>query len=89
MGIHYTLKGEVCTICYLKHHKQVVVEVKMRNWKSFPIHWQFQKAMMANFDETTLWHQRFGHYNLNALRVLNQKNIISNLPLLDLNMPVC
>ncbi|TXG61147.1 hypothetical protein EZV62_012510 [Acer yangbiense] len=34
---------------------------------------QTKKVMVATVNDSTLWHQRFGHYNCNALRLLHQK----------------
>lgn len=51
-SLHF--EGEVCTIRDLKHHKKVEAEVKMGNCINFPIHWQYQMAVMGKFDKTTL-----------------------------------
>lgn len=45
--------------------------------------------MVATMDETRLWHQRFGHYNLNSPKLMHQKKMIADLPLLENETPVC
>ncbi|CAH9112653.1 unnamed protein product, partial [Cuscuta europaea] len=54
---------------YDKNNNQEIAEVKMGNNRNFPIQWQYpQKVMVAQLSYTSLWHRRFGHFNLNALR---------------------
>ncbi|TXG61144.1 hypothetical protein EZV62_012507 [Acer yangbiense] len=38
---------------------------------------QTKKVMAATVNDSTLWHQRFGHYNYNALRLLHQKEQVT------------
>ena len=66
-----------------------VAEIKMGCNRIFPILWQHPRAMSAEVNHSTLWHQRFGHYNYDALRQLHQKEMIKDLPLVQDQMAVC
>ncbi|CAH9134446.1 unnamed protein product [Cuscuta epithymum] len=75
---------------YDKKNNQEIAEVKMGNNRNFPIQWQYpQKAMLAQLSDTSLWHRRFGHFNLNALRLLHQKKMMRDMPPLDEKEGLC
>ncbi|TXG55956.1 hypothetical protein EZV62_017269 [Acer yangbiense] len=66
-----------------------VAKIKMGCNRIFPIHWQHPRAMSAEVNHSIIWHQRFGHYNYDALRQLHQKEMINDLPLVQDQMAVC
>ncbi|TXG64991.1 hypothetical protein EZV62_011985 [Acer yangbiense] len=81
-GFSLHFKGNLCRI-FDKKHDMEIAEVNMGRSINFPILWHCPKVMVATIDDSTLWHQRFGHYNYNALRLLHQKGMISDLPLVE------
>ncbi|PKU75918.1 Retrovirus-related Pol polyprotein from transposon TNT 1-94 [Dendrobium catenatum] len=87
-GYSLHFEDDVCLILDLKKDNQVVAKVRMKDGRNFPITWQYPRALFTKNDDTSLWHQRFDHYNLKALRLLNQKNMIKDLPLLAQDMPI-
>jgi transposase InsO family protein len=46
-------------------------------------------AMKAEVEDSWLWHKRFGHFNLHALRILSQKNMMRDLPSIKDTGDVC
>jgi len=40
-------------------------------------------AMKVEFDDSWLWHRRFGHFNTHALKLLYKKNMMRDLPCLN------
>ena len=84
-GYSVNFKGDHCTI--FDPEKWKIARVKMQN-KSFPLKWNdsIEEANKAQSDETWLWHKRYGHYNIAALKLIHQKDIVQDLPLIyDIN----
>ena len=52
--------------------------------KSFPLKWNdsIEEANKVQSDETWLWHKRYGHYNIGALKLIHQRDIVRDLPLI-------
>ena len=77
----YTLhfEGDTCSIYDNSHKRHEIAKVKMekRN-RSFPISFKYTTniALKVQVDDSRLWHRRFGHFNIQALKMLNQKNMM-------------
>lgn len=58
----------------------------MKN-KSFSIYWQnvIANAAEVNFDESNLWHKRYGHYNFKCLAYLHFQGLVRDFP--EINEP--
>nr|KYP71431.1 Retrovirus-related Pol polyprotein from transposon TNT 1-94 [Cajanus cajan] len=88
----YTLhfEGDTCKIYDNKKLEIGRVKMEKRN-RSFPISLRQGPniAMKAEVDDSWLWHQRFGHFNTHALKLLYQKNMMRDLPCLKENTEAC
>nr|KYP43166.1 Retrovirus-related Pol polyprotein from transposon TNT 1-94 [Cajanus cajan] len=88
----YTLhfKGDTCKIYDNKKLEIGRVKMEKRN-RSFPISLRQGPniAMKAEVDDSWLWHRRFGHFNIHALKLLYQKNMMRDLPCLKENSEAC
>ena len=81
-SLHFA--GDSCTI-YDKRNKSLeITVVKMKKNRNFPIQWRYAggTAMKAQVDDSWLWHQRFGHFNFYGLKLLHQKNMMRDMPLI-------
>ncbi|KAH7571726.1 hypothetical protein JRO89_XS04G0126000 [Xanthoceras sorbifolium] len=52
---------------------------------SFPISWNHVNhvALVSRTDDSDLWHKRYGHFNMKALRYLQSHDMIRDMPLLS------
>ena len=69
--------------CVIKSKNQVLVEVNMAINKLFPLKVSNveERAMAAKvLNQSELWHLRYGHLNINGLKLLNQKEMVYGLP---------
>lgn len=39
-----------------------------------------KRALISTTNESSIWHLRYGHLNVNGLRLLKQKNMVFGLP---------
>ncbi|CAA3018802.1 Retrovirus-related Pol poly from transposon TNT 1-94, partial [Olea europaea subsp. europaea] len=74
----YTLhfEGDSCTI-YDKKDKSLVI-AKVKN-----------AVIMAQVDDSWLWHKRFGHFHFHGLKILHQKSMMRDLPVIKDIDAVC
>jgi len=80
----------VCTIKNKKSEK-IIAKVPMANNKMFPLEVSMveRSTMVASGDnETRLWHLRYGHLNVNGLKLLSQKEMVFGLPKVE-NLDFC
>lgn len=75
-------------VCIIKDKKsgQITAKVSMAKNKMFPLEVSMIEnyAMIANGDsETQLWHLRYGHLNINGLKLLREKEMVFGLPKLE------
>jgi len=88
----YSLYFEKGTCKIYDNRKREIGQVKMekRN-RSFPISFKpgTNIAMKAEVDDSWLWNRRFGHFNIHALKLLHQKNIMRDLSYLKENNESC
>jgi len=80
----------VCTIKNKKSEK-IIAKVPMANNKMFPLEVSMVErcTMVASGDnETRLWHLRYGHLNVNGLKLLSQKEMVFGLPKVE-NLDFC
>ena len=90
-GYSLHFEGNSCTI-YDKQDKSFqIAKVKMKENRCFPIQWKYASnvAMLAQTDESWLWHRRFGHFNFHGLKILKQKNMMRDLPTIKEINTVC
>ncbi|KAL0455828.1 UNVERIFIED_CONTAM: hypothetical protein Slati_0922000 [Sesamum latifolium] len=80
----YTLQfgGDPCTIYDNKDKTLIIAKVRMKEHRCFPIQLQYLggTTMKAQKDQSWLWHRRLGHFNFQALKILHQKKMMTNLP---------
>jgi len=59
--------------------------------RSFPKSFKYTTtiALKVQVDNSWLWHPRFGHFNTQALKMLYQKNMMTDLPHLKENDEDC
>ncbi|KAK4381808.1 Retrovirus-related Pol polyprotein from transposon TNT 1-94 [Sesamum angolense] len=80
----YTLHfgGDSCTIYDNKDKTLQIAEVRMKEYRCFPIHLQYmgRTAMKAQEDQSWLWHRRLDHFNFQGLKILHQKKMMTDLP---------
>ena len=50
--------------------------------KIFPLRMPVEQkvAVSSIVEDTTLWLHRYGHLNLNSLKVLKQRNMVNGMP---------
>ena len=86
-GYSLVFENNHCTI--FDPARKEIANVAMEN-KSFSFMWQHSRDVLkAKVDETWLWHKRYGHYHLNALKYLHDKQILRNLPPIQVYDDVC
>ena len=50
----------------------------------------FEFAMMSNqIDESVIWHQRYGHFHFNAMKLLCTKNMVQRIPYISFEDRFC
>ncbi|KAJ0080658.1 hypothetical protein Patl1_12136 [Pistacia atlantica] len=79
--------------CVIKDKKsgQIIATVKMASNKMFPLEVSTveDSALIAKgCSEAKLWHLRYGHLNINGLKLLSQKEMVFGLPRID-NLDFC
>jgi gag-polypeptide of LTR copia-type/Integrase core domain/GAG-pre-integrase domain len=81
-GYKILFERDVCTIRDGSSN-QILSETKMASNKLFPMEIaDVKERVMAvkELNQTELWHLRYGHLNINVLKLLNQKNMVYGLP---------
>ncbi|XP_069148053.1 uncharacterized protein [Solanum lycopersicum] len=89
-GYSISFDDGVCTIKNKKSGK-TIAKVPMINNKMFPLEVSMvEKCVMvaSGDDETRLWHLRYGHLNVNELKLLSQKKVVFGLPKVE-NLDFC
>lgn len=88
MDTHYFFKDNLCKI--LESHNVEIAFVPMKN-KNFSIYWQnvIANAAEVNFDESNLWHKRYGHYNFKSLAYLHSQGLVRDFPEINESGGVC
>nr|KYP53945.1 Retrovirus-related Pol polyprotein from transposon TNT 1-94 [Cajanus cajan] len=81
---------DICKIYDSKMLEVGQVKMEKRN-RNFPISFKFGTniAIKIEVDDSWLWHQRFGHFNIHALKHLHQKGMTRDLPSLKENNEAC
>ncbi|KAJ0041452.1 hypothetical protein Pint_28226 [Pistacia integerrima] len=79
--------------CVIKDKKsgQIIATVKMASNKMFPLEVSTVEdfALIAKgCSEAKLWHLRYGHLNINGLKLLSKKEMVFGLPRID-NLDFC
>ena len=76
-GFSLTFDNSWCQIHFPEGGKMLQVPMKNR---SFPLNLAYgHVGLQVQVDESRLWHRRFGHYNMEALKYLQKKNLIKDL----------
>jgi len=59
--------------------------------RSFPISFKYTTNidLKVQVDDSWIWHQRFGHFNTQELKMLYQKNMMRDFPHLKENNEAC
>lgn len=81
-GYRIVFDDDACTIVE-KKSGHVVAVVKMTQNKMFPLDASNIKnsaLILKGNSEAKLWHLRYGHLNVNGLKLLNQKEMVIGLP---------
>lgn len=89
-GYSISFDDGFCTI-RSKKSGQTIATVPMTNNKIFPLEVSMVEkcAMVASRDnDTRLWHLRYGHLNVNGLKLLSQKEMVFGLPKVQ-NLDFC
>lgn len=79
--------------CTIKNKKsgKTIAKVPMTNNKIFPLEVSMvEKCVMVTSgdNETRLWYLRYGHLNVNGLKLLSQKEMVFGLPKVE-NLDFC
>lgn len=89
-GYSLHFERDICKIYDSKRVEIGQVKMEKRN-RSFPL--SFNRgtniAMKVEVDDSWLWHRRFGHFNIHALKLLHQKGMMRDLPNLKENNEAC
>lgn len=88
-GYSVVFDNGVCSI-HDKKSGGLVVSIPMAQNKMFPLNVSNVQncALVAKFDDTKLWHLRYGHLNEKCLKLLTRKNMVVGLPNLG-DLPFC
>ena len=70
--------------CNIHDQNCKIMSIKMTPNKMFPLNisqGETGKALVAKAENgSSLWHLRYGHLNVNGLRLLSKKNMVLGLP---------
>ncbi|KAH7557833.1 hypothetical protein JRO89_XS11G0226700 [Xanthoceras sorbifolium] len=77
-GYSLSFKNNGCTI--LDSMDYEVVKVKMCD-NSFPVSWNQvnHSALVSKHDDSILWHNRYGNFNMNALKYLQSHDMVRDM----------
>ncbi|TXG46269.1 hypothetical protein EZV62_028232 [Acer yangbiense] len=77
----YSLSFEKNCCIILDSNGIEIVKVEMCN-NSFPLSLDqvSHSALVSKHDNSVLWHKRYGHFNLNALKYLQSNDMVSDMP---------
>nr|KYP76948.1 Retrovirus-related Pol polyprotein from transposon TNT 1-94 [Cajanus cajan] len=89
-GYSLHFERDICKIYDSKRVEIGQVKMEKRN-RSFPLSFNCgtNLAMKVEVDDSWLWHRRFGHFNIHALKLLHQKGMMRDLPNLKENNEAC
>nr|KYP58379.1 Retrovirus-related Pol polyprotein from transposon TNT 1-94 [Cajanus cajan] len=89
-GYSLHFERDICKIYDSKRVEIGQVKMEKRN-RSFPLSFNHGTniAMKVEVDDSWLWHRRFGHFNIHALKLLHQKGMMRDLPNLKENIEAC
>lgn len=78
-GYSVSFKNNGCII--LDANNSEFVKVEMSD-NSFPISLNqvSQSALVSKHDDSALWHKRYGHFNINALKFLQSHDMVRDMP---------
>ncbi|XP_024965761.1 uncharacterized protein LOC112505959 [Cynara cardunculus var. scolymus] len=80
-GYRLLFRNEYCEIT--NFNNSLIGKAYMTHNKMFPIKFNdenFLSLTMSTMDSSLLWHNRFGHANLNALSYMHKKGLVKGLP---------
>ncbi|GKV39214.1 hypothetical protein SLEP1_g47020 [Rubroshorea leprosula] len=89
-GYEIIIKNGVCRIQDSK--LGLIAQVKMTANRMFPLHLNCasQSCFSAKTNDVAwLWHSRYGHLNFGGLKQLQQKNMVTGLPVFECPSIVC
>lgn len=81
-GYSVLFENDLCLICD-KKSKEVVVKIVMGRNRMFPLDLSgnVSKALtVRGDDDAKLWHLRYGHLNVQGLKLLSSKDMVQGLP---------
>lgn len=89
-GYSLHFEGDTCKIYDTRRLEIGQVKMEKRN-RSFPISFNYGTniAMKVDVDDSWLWHRRFGHFNVHALKLLYQKGMMRDFPCLKESNKAC
>ena len=78
-GYSLSFKDDCCVI--VDCHDVEVARIKMLG-NSFPVNFRQVKhaALLSKHDNSSIWHKRLGHFNVNALVYVQTHNMVEGLP---------
>jgi hypothetical protein len=92
-GYDVVFKGIVCTIYDKPPSNRVIAQIKMTSNRMYPIILKNAKTLesysVMKPDESSLWHQRYGHLSFDYLSQLSKKSMVIGLPELEVQHQVC
>jgi len=74
-----------------KTEGHLIALVSMAPNKIFPLRMLIEEkvSLSSIMDDSSLWHQRYGHLNFNSLKVLKTRNMVIGLPTIDAKKNIC
>lgn len=92
-----TQKGHIVTfnddkcLIFDKEKKQLIASITMAQNKIFPLRMAAEQKVALSFviEDTTLWYHRYGHLNLNSLKVFKRRNMVIGMPTVDADKSIC
>jgi len=69
----------------------LIASVSMAPNRIFPLRMPIEGkvSLSSIMDDSSLWHQRYGHLNFNSLKVLKTRNMVICLSTIDAKKNIC
>lgn len=90
-GFEVKFKGTTCTILDRSPSQRVIARIQMTKNRMFPLvmrifkHSLLYAQFLTRYDETWLWHLRYGHLDFNKLEILQKKSMVLDIPMIDVH----
>ncbi|KAK6784949.1 hypothetical protein RDI58_018404 [Solanum bulbocastanum] len=84
-------KDKTCEIMDPTGIKLLLVKMNDRSFPSSPLDWKYTDigAYVSIQDEPYVWHKRLGHINFKSLKLMQNKDLVADVPSINETSNVC